>query len=75
MDEKHLEMAGEISAEEVTAGIIQAGIRQVKPKDYDGKCEECGQVVDPRRIEIGYYNCVPCQEQEEARRKGRFRLG
>lgn len=64
MDEKFLEMAGQLSADEVTAGLQTARIRKPKPEGFDGTCE-CGEKIPSERVELGFYNCVPCQESSE----------
>jgi len=64
MDEKYLEMAEQVSAAEVTAGLARARILQIKPEGFDGNCE-CGQEIQSGRIALGYFNCVRCQEKEE----------
>jgi RNA polymerase-binding transcription factor DksA len=70
MDEKYIEMAGEISEAEIAAARDKiTKRRQVKPDGFEGLCE-CGEVVPEQRIMLGFFNCVPCQELQE--RRGRF---
>jgi RNA polymerase-binding transcription factor DksA len=70
MDEKYIEMAGEISEAEVAAARSKLQrAAQVRPEDFDGRCE-CGEAVPEKRIALGFFNCVPCQEAKE--RRGRI---
>jgi RNA polymerase-binding transcription factor DksA len=70
MDEKFLEMAGQLSAEEVTANLarVRAEITQPKPEDFDGTCT-CGEEIPKERVALKYYNCVVCQGRKEDRRR------
>lgn len=70
-EDRLIEMADEIVAAMVDEGIRKSreGLRKEPPEGYDGTCPSCGADVPPRRQELGYYNCVDCQEINEARRK------
>ena len=68
MDENYVERAAEVSAALVTEGIRRATQRKSPPEDFAGDCE-CGESVPPRRVELGYFNCVGCQAALEHRRK------
>lgn len=77
MDENTLELAEQLRAAEVTAGVTKARIRKPKPEDFDGHCE-CGEEIPKERIDLGFYNCVPCQEKSEVwcrRHRGAYRGG
>jgi hypothetical protein len=68
MDEKYLEYAEALATAEVQRGIDAARQRANPPPDFDGTCD-CGEVINPARINLGYYRCLYCQTQLE--RKGR----
>lgn len=71
MDEKYLEMAGDLSAAEVSFGISQARKTQPKPEGFDGTCGTCGEEIPPARIEHGFYNCVHCATLAEKQQRRR----
>lgn len=70
MDEKFLEMAGNVSEAAVAAAIESASkqANQPKPLDFDGTCT-CGEEIPPERVALKFYNCVFCQGRKEERRK------
>ncbi len=71
MDAKFLEMAEQLSAEEVTANLgrvrRELDQSQTKPKDFDGTCT-CGEEIPPERVALKFYNCTVCQGKKEDRR-------
>ena len=48
---------------------VEQALRKLETGDY-GRCEQCGQAVDPERLEVIPYArlCVGCQAKAEARR-------
>lgn len=41
----------------------------VQPPDFDGFCTECGEDIDPRRLNFGAVTCLDCQEILEHRQR------
>ena len=68
MDEKYLEVADALTNSIIEAGIKNARKPQKRPDAFDGVCF-CGSDVPDRRVNAGYFNCVPCQERIESRSK------
>lgn len=68
MDENYAERAAEVSTAMVAEGIRRVRQQKPPPEGFAGDCE-CGEPVLPRRVELGFYNCVDCQAALERRRK------
>jgi RNA polymerase-binding transcription factor DksA len=68
MDEKFIEVADALTTSIIEEGIRASRISQKRPDDFDGDCS-CGAVIHPDRVNAGYFNCIPCQERVESRRK------
>lgn len=69
MDEKYLEMAALLSADEVTINTARVrALQQTKPEGFDGTCT-CGEPIPAERVALKYFNCVVCQGRKEDRRK------
>lgn len=44
--------------------------RGAPPADFDGEsCYECGGHIHPKRLELGYWNCIECVELQERHNK------
>lgn len=68
MDEKFVELADAIQEAAIEAARARVtNQKQARPDDYEGDCTECGEEVPERRIALGFFNCVPCQERKERR--------
>jgi RNA polymerase-binding transcription factor DksA len=75
VDESQLEHAALLEQwvrDSAIAAVRKKEIR-IEPTGFDGTCE-CGEDIDPRRIDAGYYNCIDCAEYQEEQ-QARFASG
>jgi RNA polymerase-binding transcription factor DksA len=68
MDEKYMEMAAELERATIVAGIEKARKQQLRPDGFDGFCD-CGEQVPPGRVNLGFFNCLACQQKHEGRQR------
>lgn len=66
MDENFLETADSLIRAGIDAGVERARARDPRPIGFTGECE-CGEEIDPRRVQLGYYRCLTCQTKREKR--------
>jgi len=73
VDEAHFEMAAamELLARETAINKARSAVSQshVRPDGFDGACPGCSEVIPQQRVDAGYFVCVDCKTEEEARRK------
>ena len=68
MDEKTLELAGDLADSMVAAGVSKSRSKPKRPDAFDGFCL-CGAEIPQVRIDHELYNCVHCQTALERRSK------
>ena len=70
MDENVLEQA-----ELIANAMVDQAVKSIRgsipkqPENFDGCCVECGNELQPGRVEFGAITCVPCQEMKESRQR------
>lgn len=68
MDENTILMAQLLAQSEVEAGIKRAVSQLPKqPPNFDGRCVDCGEEIEPPRLSFGAITCVQCQTIRERR--------
>ena len=67
MDENFLERADELTRSTIDAAVEKCRQKPM-PEGFDGDCD-CGATVSRKRISLGYYTCLACQEEKERRLK------
>jgi RNA polymerase-binding transcription factor DksA len=63
MDERILEIAEtQVEAEkEAQIQRIRAGL-PTPVKNFDGRCLECGEIINEKRVQLGYTICIECRQ-------------
>lgn len=65
MDENFIEVAEASIQHKIEIALDRARVRQTKPLGFDGTCV-CGETIQEKRINLGYYRCLRCQDQLES---------
>lgn len=70
MDEKFVELAGQITQAEIDAGIAAARFKVRPPADWDGQtCYACAEEIGRERLRLtGSHLCIDCARIAERRR-------
>ena len=71
MDETTLVMAEALARSEIEAGVerSRAAIAR-QPIGFNGLCIDCGDSIQPLRLQLGVVTCLICQETRERRQMG-----
>ena len=72
MDEKHYEMAEQVTSQELEEGIrrVKALLQQETHEGFDGvHCIECTEDIEPERLKHRFIRCFECQDRREKLKK------